>query len=192
MIVDRPPLAGALVVAPMRRRHLKPVMRIDALVYPRPWSMGLFLSELSLTRARSYVVARVDRGVVAYGGLMFVDDEAHVTTIAVDPEHQRRGIAKALMVVMARHAMARGAKALTLEVRSSNRAAQDLYRKLGFQPAGVRRGYYPDNREDAIVMWAHDIATAGYADLLASIESDLDCDLVVDPALPTSQEADAQ
>ncbi len=81
------PAPPALVVhlAPMRRRHLRAVMRIESQVYPRPWSLPLFMSELALRTTRAYTVARVDGAVVGYSGLMLAGDDAHVTTIAVDP-----------------------------------------------------------------------------------------------------------
>src|SRR5919198_5546550 len=81
-----------LEVTRMRRRHLKGVMAIERRVYPRPWSPNLFLSEMSELRNRSYLVAKMGREVVGYGGIMAFGEEAHVTTIAVDPDHQRRKI----------------------------------------------------------------------------------------------------
>ena len=150
----------------LRRRHLRQVLRIEALVYPKPWTLGLFLSELSLHVARSYFVARIDGRVVGYGGLMLSLDDAHVTTLAVDPMHQRRKIGQRLMVVLAREAIRRGARNLTLEVRVSNQAAQGLYRRFGLAPAGIRKGYYLESGEDAIVMWAHDIDDEAYSQRL--------------------------
>jgi len=162
----------ALVVhiVPMRRRHLRSVLRIEALVYPRPWSHSLFLSELALRGSRSYFVARVGREVVGYAGLMLTSEDGHITTIAVDPALQRSKIATRLMLVLAREAIVRRAKNLTLEVRLSNHGAQDLYRRFGFVPVGVRKNYYQETNEDALVMWAHDIDTPDYAALLSGLE----------------------
>jgi ribosomal-protein-alanine N-acetyltransferase len=153
-------------IVTMRRRHLRSVLRIEQQVYPRPWSASLFLSELALRGSRAYIVARVGRAVVGYAGLMLAGTEGHVTTIAVDPALHRKGIGTRLLVVLARTAVARGASALTLEVRTSNRAAQAMYRRFGFSPAGVRKGYYADTGEDAIVMWTGDVQTEEYRDLL--------------------------
>ena len=72
-------------IVPMRRRHLRSVLRIEGEVYPRPWSMSLFLSELALRSTRAYFVARIGREVVGYVGLMMTVDDGHITTIAVDP-----------------------------------------------------------------------------------------------------------
>jgi ribosomal-protein-alanine N-acetyltransferase len=157
-------------VLPMRRRHLRSVLRIEALVYPRPWSHSLFLSELALRGSRAYFVARVGRDVVGYAGLMLSGDDAHITTIAVDPTNQRDKIGTRLLLVLAREALARGAHNMTLEVRLSNHAAQDLYRRFGFGPVGVRKNYYQETNEDALVMWVHEIDTSDYSALLAALE----------------------
>jgi ribosomal-protein-alanine N-acetyltransferase len=107
--------------------------------------------------------------VAGYGGLMTVAEDGHITTIAVDPTLRRRGLGKRILLQLVDQAMARGVQQLTLEVRNSNRQAQELYRRFGFAPAGIRRGYYVDNREDALVMWAHDVHSAEYAERLEAI-----------------------
>jgi len=163
----------AVQVVPMRRRHLRSVLHIEAQVYPRPWTLGLFLSEINLHVARSYFVARVDGRVVGYGGLMLSLEDAHITTLAVDPLWQRQKVGQRLMVVMAREAVRRGAKNLTLEVRVSNEAAKVLYRRFGLAPAGIRKGYYVESGEDAMVMWAHDIDDEAYSERLHRLWADL-------------------
>lgn len=155
-----------VTIAPMKRRNVRAVLRIEEQVYPRPWTASLFLSELALRTSRAYFVARVGREVVGYAGVMITVEDAHVTTVAVAPEWQRRGIATRLLVAVAREALVRGARHLTLEVRMSNRGAQDLYRRFGFAPVGVRKDYYPETGEDALVMWVHDIDAPEYAHLL--------------------------
>lgn len=157
-------------VVPMRRRHLRSVLRIEAQVYPRPWSHSLFVSELALRSTRAYLVARVGREIVGYAGVMMSTTDGHVTTIAVDPRWQRHGIGTRLLVGVAREAIERGATALTLEVRLSNKPAQEMYRRFGFTAAGVRKGYYADTGEDALVMWAHEVDAPGYARLLDALE----------------------
>jgi ribosomal-protein-alanine N-acetyltransferase len=158
-------------LVPMRRRHLRAVLRIEAQVYPRPWSLALFMSELGLRTARVYTVARVDGIVVGYAGLMLTGDDAHVTTIAVDPAWHRCKIGTRLLAHLARQAIARRAQHLTLEVRVSNLGAQAMYRAFGFHPAGIRKNYYAETNEDAIVMWADHIASAEYRARLATIEA---------------------
>jgi len=165
--------AQVVQVVPMRRRHLRSVIQIEAQVYPRPWTLGLFLSELNLHLARSYFVARVAGRVVGYGGLMLSMEDAHVTTLAVDPLCQRQKLGQRLMVVLAREAVRRGSKNLTLEVRVSNTAAQGLYRRFGLAPAGIRKGYYLESGEDAMVMWAHGIDERAYSDRLHRLWADV-------------------
>ena len=99
-----------------------------------------------------------------------VGDEAHVTNVAVHPEHRRRGIAVGLLAHLADRAIESGAQSWTLEVRTSSTGAQELYRRFGFAPAGIRRRYY-DNVEDAIVMWCHDIAGPEYAARLTELRA---------------------
>ena len=167
-------------LTPMRRRHLRSVVRIEAQVYPRPWSHSLFVSELALRSSRSYVVAKVGREVVGYAGLMMSLTDGHVTTIAVDPAWHRRGIGIRLLLALAREAIERGALAMTLEVRLSNRGAQEMYKRFGFTAVGVRKGYYGDTGEDALVMWAYGVSEPAYRRLLAGIERGLRGTTVVD------------
>lgn len=167
-------------VQPMRRRHLRSVLRIEQQVYPRPWSSSLFMSELALRSTRAYFVARIGRDLVGYAGLMMTLDEAHVTTIAVDPKRHRAKIGTRLLLVLVREAIARGATAVTLEVRMSNVGAQDLYRRFGFGPVGVRKNYYQEVNEDALVMWARDVDQPEYAALLDSIERMLPGETVIE------------
>ncbi|MGH8986122.1 MAG: ribosomal protein S18-alanine N-acetyltransferase [Acidimicrobiia bacterium] len=177
------PQAEALVVdvAPMRRRHVRSVLRIENQVYPRPWSMSLFLSELALRSTRAYFVARVGRDVVGYGGVMLTGDDGHVTTIAVDPAWQRHQIGTRLLLALAREAIERDASSLTLEVRLSNKGAQELYRRFAFGPVGVRKNYYAETNEDALVMWAHEVDRAVYSELLDGIERGIHGETVFEP-----------
>ncbi len=175
---------GPVVVTPMRRRHLRQVLRIDHAVYPRPWSLALYLGELSTTEGRSYLVARRGSSVVGYAGVMAILEDAHITTVAVAPAHQRQGFATRLLVVLLREAAALGAERVTLEVRASNRGAQALYSRFGFAPSGVRKAYYADNREDAVIMWALDVQSDEYAARLARIEASLPAPSLVQGVRP--------
>ena len=178
--------AGDLVVEPMRKRDLRAgVLKVERSSYPTGWSQKIFQTELEQMRTgnRWYVVARAGRGFDAAGklrptentalhghaGLMFVADDAHITTVAVHPDRRRAGTASRMLLALADEALRRGAEALTLEVRASASGAQELYRTFGFAPAGMRIGYYEAlidepcaGREDAIVMWCHDIQGAEY------------------------------
>jgi ribosomal-protein-alanine N-acetyltransferase len=160
-------------IVPMRRRHLRSVTRIEAQVYPRPWSHSLFVSELALRSTRAYFVAKVGRDVVGYTGLMMSMTDGHVTTIAVDPAWHRHGIGTRLLLANAREGVLRGATALTLEVRLSNRGAQEMYRRFGFTSVGVRKGYYADTGEDALIMWAYEVQDPAFSRLLDGLERGL-------------------
>ena len=174
MVAQHKHLAIADVnIVPMRRRHVRAVLRIEQQVYPRPWTHSLFVSELALRSTRAYFVARGGREVVGYAGLMMTLTDGHVTTIAVDPTWHRQKVGTRLLIALAREAILRGATALTLEARLSNHGAQNLYRKFGFVPVGVRKGYYVDTNEDALVMWAYEVDKPEYTELLTSHERQL-------------------
>ena len=168
--------APRLEITPMRRRDLRDgVLETERHAYPSPWSPAVFQSEIDQVRSGSrwYVTARRRDGdrrdrrarrglIVGHAGLWFTADEAHVTNVAVHPRARRSGVGLALMLALADEARRRGCEAWTLEVRVSSTGAQELYRRFGFAPAGVRQRYY-ENVEDAIVMWCHDLATEAYA-----------------------------
>jgi ribosomal-protein-alanine N-acetyltransferase len=154
---------GGIVIEPLRRRHLASIMPIENSSYPKPWTINVFSNEIEMMRRgeRSYVVAREGASVVGYAGMMYALDDAHVTNIAVAHDHQRRGIATRLLAELAWAAVERGSTAMTLEVRVSNLAAQQLYHRFGFEAAGIRKNYY-ENVEDAIVMWRHGLADPAF------------------------------
>ena len=112
-----------------------------------------FSRELVENRLARYVVAELDGRVVGYGGLWMILDEGHVTNIAVDPDFRGRKLGEKLLRTLMSMCAASGGRKMTLEVRVSNNVAQNLYRKYGFERVGLRKGYYTDNREDAIIMW---------------------------------------
>ncbi len=151
-------------------KYLRAVHRIDEQVYPDPWSLNLLRQELKLTN-RVHQVVLVQGRVVGHCGLLIAPGEAHVTTIAVDPAASGFGIGSALMLAMVDAAIAFGTPALTLEVRVSNLRARALYQRFGFVPAGVRKQYYADTKEDALVMWANDLDSAEYEQRLAALRS---------------------
>jgi ribosomal-protein-alanine N-acetyltransferase len=156
-----------VTLTPMRRKHVRDVLSIERRVYPRPWSAALFFSEISQRKTRHYVVAIVRREVAGYGGLMVHEDEGHITTIAVAPELQHAGIGTRLLLDLMDTAREKGARTVALEVRVGNWPAQRLYSWFGFRPIGVRKNYYAETGEDALVMWVDDI---GGADITARLE----------------------
>jgi ribosomal-protein-alanine N-acetyltransferase len=157
----------------MRRRHLRGVMAIERQVYPRPWSPNLFIAEMNEPATRCYLVAKIGKDVVGYAGVICYGEEAHITNVAVHPEHQRHRIATRLLLDVIRGSHAMGAHAVSLEVRVSNWGAQRLYGRFGFRPVGIRKNYYQELNEDALIMWTDDIRSTEYSQRLARIASDL-------------------
>lgn len=154
----------------MTRDDIPAVATLERIVYPEPWSARVFYDELERDNRRYFVVD--DHGtIVGYGGLLLVQDDAHVTTLAVDPAVRRRRLGTRLLLTLVEAALEAGARHLTLEVRVSNVDAQRLYERFGFQPVGRRKGYYRD--EDALVMWAIDIDDDAYASRLGEIRAEL-------------------
>lgn len=143
---------------------------LEERVYAQAWSRQVFTDELDQP-TRRYLVADVAGSLAGYGGVMLVGDEAHITTVVVDPLHRQSRIGTRLMLALVDKALGAGAKALTLEVRVSNEAAQALYRRFGMAPVGVRKQYYRD--EDALIMWVHDIDGGDFLTRLAEIRETL-------------------
>jgi len=146
-------ITGQFTIKPMRLEDVGSVLEIEQMSFPTPWPRDAYHHELRENRLACYLVAREFHRIVGYAGMWVILDEAHVTTIAVDPLHRRRHVGERLLVALIDEAMKRGARWVTLEVRKSNLGAQALYRKYGFKDIGIRKAYYSDNREDAIVMW---------------------------------------
>ena len=169
---DTAPLP-AVEITRMRRRHLRRVLAIEGQVYPRPWSMSLFLSELSQKQTRSYLVAKHRSEVVGYCGMMFTAGEAHVTNIAVDPRWHGNKIGTRLLLHLVTESVARGSETISLEVRVTNEPAQAMYRKFGFAPAGIRKGYYIETNEDALVMVVENPLSTPYRLLLSAIRDEI-------------------
>jgi ribosomal-protein-alanine N-acetyltransferase len=163
--------AQDLVIEPMRRAHIRKLMPIEQQVYPRPWTSQVFVEELEQARVgkRHYLVGTIGEELVGYGGLLYVENDAHVTNLAVHPMWRSRGIATELLLDLAWEAKRRGCQAMTLEVRHTNISAQQLYRRFGFVPAGVRKKYY-ENRDDAIVMWCAGVQQTEFVERLRKIE----------------------
>ena len=157
----------------MTLADLRKVSEIDGQVHSQPWSLVLFKQELANDH-RCYVVAEVAGEVVGHGGVMFLADEGHISTMATDPASQRQGVASHVLAALVTASIKRGMRALTLEVRVGNEAAVSLYRKFGFAPSGVRPNYYSDTNEDALIMWAHDIDGSAYQLRLDAIRQELE------------------
>jgi ribosomal-protein-alanine N-acetyltransferase len=133
---------------------LKAVEHLQQLTFTNPWGIDAIKWELENTDvARLYVARDTHEALVAYCACWVVFDELHINSFAVDPAWRRRGCARVLLNRVLAEAATQGAKAATLEVRESNVAARRLYEGLGFRVEGVRRDYYQDPREDALILW---------------------------------------
>ncbi len=144
-------------IEPMSLKDLDRVMEIETRSYPTPWSRRAFVSEVTDNSYAYYYVARLGDLIVGYVGMWVILEEAHITNIAVDPDYRRLGIGRLMLETMFDRAREHGATRMTLEVRVSNISAQNLYKKLGFAERGIRKGYYTDIHEDAIIMWKDDL-----------------------------------
>ena len=142
-----------LIVRRAEEKDIKPMAEMDILCFSAPWSEVSFEKEIKENHLALYIVAEIGDRMVGYAGLWCIVDEGHITNVAVHPDFRRRGIGEALVTVLLEHTVKKGILSHTLEVRASNEAAISLYTKFGFQPAGLRKNYYEDNGEDAIIMW---------------------------------------
>jgi len=140
----------------MTEEDLDGVMEIERQSFPTPWSRGLFERELLLSYAQAFVAVDAPTGrVVGYLCFWLVEGETHILNLAVHPERRRQGIASQLLHYGLDYSRQQGAEEITLEVRRSNYKAIALYRSFLFQPQGIRRRYYSDSGEDAVIMTLH-------------------------------------
>ncbi len=156
-----------IVIEDMAVEDIDAVQEVERASFPVPWPANAFRHELTQNKNAHYLVAREGEHIVGYAGLWLSLDEAHITTIAVLPDYRRRKIGERMLVSIFERAEKLGAEWLTLEVRASNLAAQRLYEKYGFRPAGIRRRYYSDNNEDAIIMWTERLRDRSVRERLA-------------------------
>lgn len=146
-------------IRPMKTHDLALVVALETTQQPRPWSASVFRGELE-AHNRIYLVAEDKEGIIGFGGVMVIEDEAHVTNLLVSVAHRRKGLGRDLMLALMESALELGARHMTLEVRKENVAARALYGRLGLAPVGVRPRYYGD--DDALILWAHDIDRPGF------------------------------
>ena len=145
----------------LQLRDLTAIDRIERRSYPTPWSRSMFASELA--KPSSICIGAFDADDGALVGYIIIAryvDAWHVMNIAVDPDHQRRGVATMLLEQLLDMTADDGQRGYTLEVRVSNQGAIRLYERFGFRPRGIRRAYYTDNREDALIMWKDPVVVA--------------------------------
>lgn len=146
--------AKAAVIRPMTLEDIPTIVAIEEVSFPSPWTAESFTSELKDNYLARYFCLELEGNIIGYMGLWIVIGEAHVTNIAIWPGCRGQGWGEYLLRSVMTKMIGSGVYRMTLEVRVSNSTAQNLYHKLGFKPAGVRKKYYSDNQEDAIIMWA--------------------------------------
>lgn len=145
-------------IVKMQKSDVDNVIAIEAEAYgEHHWSKESFLNELSNDLARYYSAFDNDGNLVGYAGCWQILEEVHITNIAVSPEFRRNKIGERLLKRIVDDCYKNKAKYITLEVRVSNKPAINLYEKYGFKSLGVRKGYYQNNNEDALIMWTENI-----------------------------------
>ncbi len=138
----------------MQEQDIAQVYELEKLCFTLPWSQESFYTELTQNLFARYLVIEMDNRIISYGGMWIIVDEAHVTNVAVHPDYRGHKLGELMMRQLMELARGLHAVRMTLEVRPSNAVARALYQKLGFVDTAVRPGYYSDNNEDAIIMWA--------------------------------------
>lgn len=139
----------------MTIQDIDQVLSVEEQSFTLPWRREAFENELMINQFAKYLLLEKDNEVIGYCGLWLIMDEAHITNIAIVPGHRGQKLGLTLMEKVLKLAKEAGAKTVTLEVRVSNDIARSLYRKLGFLEGGIRKNYYSDNGEDALVMWVN-------------------------------------
>lgn len=185
------------IVEKMTLADVPEVAALEKTVFTLPWSNHAFEYELQYNPMAHFVVVRRREGeaegkhhrsaqvlrrlvskplrqpILGYGGFWLIVDEAHICTLAVHPEWRGLGLGELLLVHLIDHATALNAAVATLEVRPSNLVAQQLYRKYGFEVVGLRKGYYSDNHEDALIMTTAALGSASYQHHFQELKSAL-------------------
>ncbi|SDX00817.1 [SSU ribosomal protein S18P]-alanine acetyltransferase [Marinococcus luteus] len=148
-------MKAEILIRIMSADDIDNVMEVEHNAFSMPWSRRAFENEMYNNQFAHYLVAEVGGRIVGYCGVWIVIDEAHVTNIAVHSRYRGRKIGQELLANLMELAYTYGARTMTLEVRETNETARNLYDKFGFVPGGVRKNYYMDNNENAIVMWVN-------------------------------------
>ena len=163
-----------LSIERMTAADIPAVTRIERASFSTIWPSDAFYNELSTNKLAHYFVGRFEDRVVAYGGIWVILEDSHVTTLAVDPEYRGRRFGEVLLLRLIDEAIERGAAWMTLEVRESNTVAQKLYRKYGFTTVTMRTGYYSDDNQSALIMWAGSLKSELYRNRLRVLRTRFD------------------
>ncbi len=143
----------ALLIRRATVKDINDIWAVEEASFSTPWSKEAFKRELTTNQFAYYFVLELEKKIVGYAGMWIILDEAHVTNVAILPESRGLKLGELLMTHLIANAKMHGAESMTLEVRVSNNIAQNLYRKLHFEEKGIRKNYYADTLEDALIMW---------------------------------------
>lgn len=152
-----------IIFRPMAMDDIPDIMVIEHEAFSLPWSEEAFRNEMKLNQFARYIVMELEGKAIGYAGMWTIVDEAHITNIALRTAYRGQRLGERLLCNLMELAANIGMIKMTLEVRMSNEIAQSLYHKMGFEAAGIRKGYYSDNHEDAIIMWC-DLIETGFTD----------------------------
>lgn len=144
-----------LLIRPMVVEDIAAVLEVELASFTIPWPKEAFEREITMNEYAHYYTAEQNRQIVGYCGMWVVYDQVQITNIAILPEFRGKGCGSKLLSFVIEKAREYGGSILSLEVRVSNMAAMTLYKKFGLQPGGIRKQYYTDNQEDALVMWVN-------------------------------------
>lgn len=142
-------------IVPMTKEHIDGVVFVEENTFSIPWTRADFEREVNENNMAIYYVAIADDKVIGYAGMWHVITEGHITNVAVLEDYRKSGVGDALMTQLEAVAMEKEMVGITLEVRMGNAAAQHLYHKHGYRAEGIRKNYYPDTHEDAVIMWKY-------------------------------------
>ena len=148
-------MVDSFVFRYMKEEDIDQILEVEHASFATPWSREAFYNEIYNNKFAVYIVLEEYQKIIGYVGAWVVIDEAHITNVAILPSYRGKKLGEALLRKMMTVAKDMGARSMTLEVRVTNNVAQSLYRKLGFQNGGIRKNYYTDNQEDALVMWVN-------------------------------------
>ena len=143
------------VIRKMDLSDIDQVLKVEKSSFVSTWTRDIFQQEIALNQHAHYYVLELEEQIIGYIGMWAVFEDAQITNIAVLPDFRGKKYGEKLFGHACKQAVAMGVERLSLEVRVSNTVAQNLYRKFGLVAGGIRKGYYTDNQEDAMVMWVH-------------------------------------
>ena len=166
----------------MDYQHIDDVLQVAELCYGvHHWSKDSFVAELNNKISSYYCILDENGKCFGYVGIWKIVNEAHITSLSVHPDYQHKKYAHRLLLEAIKECYAQKIKFITLEVRASNQRAISLYEKFGFKSLGLRKKYYQDNNEDALIMWSENIFDKKYKELYDKIEAELDGEKAVGP-----------